>query len=104
MSSKTISFVHGLYSYYKAIRADRNSKLSHEIGLELSRRSAAAGLRPIGAVVFMQRGILKVCLRTTDNTTNTANIAKAYGGGGKPSSSSFALRMDEFNTWTSVNS
>ncbi|KAF8641944.1 hypothetical protein HU200_067658 [Digitaria exilis] len=43
--------------------------------------------RPIGAVVFMQRGILK-----------------AYGGGGKPSSSSFALRMDEFNTWTSVNS
>nr|CAB3489205.1 unnamed protein product [Digitaria exilis] len=60
--------------------------------------------RPIGAVVFMQRGILKVCLRTTDSTTNTAEIAKAYGGGGKPSSSSFALRMDEFNTWTSVNS
>jgi len=88
----------GLYGECLAIRADRNSKLSHEIGLELSRRSAAAGLRPIGAVVFMQRGILKVCLRTTDSTTNTANIAKAYGGGGKPSSSSFALRMDEFNT------
>ncbi|PVH33656.1 hypothetical protein PAHAL_8G040500 [Panicum hallii] len=94
----------GLYGECLAIRADGNSKLSHEIGLELSRRSAAAGLRPIGAVVFMQRGILKVCLRTTDSTTNTANIAKAYGGGGKPSSSSFALRMDEFNTWTSVNS
>ncbi|KAF0895852.1 hypothetical protein E2562_016580 [Oryza meyeriana var. granulata] len=94
----------GLYGECLAIRADGNSKLSHEIGLELSQRSAAAGLRPIGAVVFMQRGLLKVCLRTTDNTTNTAEIAKAYGGGGKPSSSSFALRMDEFNAWTSVNS
>ncbi|OEL21804.1 hypothetical protein BAE44_0017174 [Dichanthelium oligosanthes] len=94
----------GLYGECLAIRADGHSKLSHEIGLELSQRSAAAGLRPIGAVVFMQRGILKVCLRTTDNAINTAEIAKAYGGGGKPSSSSFALRMDEFNTWTSVNS
>ncbi|KAF8664799.1 hypothetical protein HU200_054523 [Digitaria exilis] len=94
----------GMYGECLAIRADGHSKLSHEIGLELSRRSSAAGLRPIGAVVFMQRGILKVCLRTTDSTTNTAEIAKAYGGGGKPNSSSFALRMDEFNTWTSVNS
>uniref|UniRef100_A0A0E0MCU6 Uncharacterized protein n=1 Tax=Oryza punctata TaxID=4537 RepID=A0A0E0MCU6_ORYPU len=94
----------GLYGECLAIRADGNSQLSHEIGLELSQMSAAAGLRPIGAVVFMQRGLLKVCLRTTDNTTNTAEIAKAYGGGGKPTSSSFALRMDEFNAWTSVNS
>lgn len=90
----------GLYGECLAIRADRNTELSHEIGLELSQMSAAAGLRPIGAVVFMQRGILKICLRTMDNTTNTAEIAKAYGGGGKPSSSSLALRMDEFNAWT----
>ncbi|KAL6658351.1 hypothetical protein ACP70R_003937 [Stipagrostis hirtigluma subsp. patula] len=94
----------GSYGECLAIRADGHSKLSHEIGLELSQMSAAAGLRPIGAVVFMQRGILKICLRTTDSTTNTAEIAKAYGGGGKPNSSSFALRMDEFNSWTSVNS
>ncbi|WVZ54307.1 hypothetical protein U9M48_005126 [Paspalum notatum var. saurae] len=94
----------GSYGECLAIRADGHKKLSHEIGLELSLRSAAAGLRPIGAVVFMQRGILKVCLRTTDSATNTAEIAKAYGGGGKPSSSSFPLRMDEFNAWTSVNS
>ncbi|AQK73448.1 hypothetical protein ZEAMMB73_Zm00001d017561 [Zea mays] len=60
--------------------------------------------RPIGAVVFMQRGVLKVCLRTTDSIVNTSEIAKAYGGGGKRSSSSFTLRMDEFNIWTSVNS
>jgi hypothetical protein len=31
--------------YYKAIRADGHTELSHEIGLELSQRSAAAGLR-----------------------------------------------------------
>ncbi|TVU26711.1 hypothetical protein EJB05_29270, partial [Eragrostis curvula] len=68
----------GSYGECLAIRADGHSELSHEIGLELSRRSAATGLRPIGAV--------------------------AYGGGGKPSSSSFALTMDEFNSWTSVNS
>ncbi|XP_066339350.1 uncharacterized protein [Miscanthus floridulus] len=94
----------GSYGECLAIRADGHTELSHEIGLELSQRSAAAGLRPIGAVVFMQRGVLKVCLRTTDSTVNTSEIAKAYGGGGKQSSSSFTLRMDEFNIWTSVNS
>ncbi|XP_044980683.1 uncharacterized protein LOC123447992 [Hordeum vulgare subsp. vulgare] len=93
----------GLYGECLAIRADGDSKVSHEIGLELSKMSAGAGLRPIGAVVFMQRGLLKICLRTTDNTTNTAEIAKAHGGGGKPSSSSFALRMDEFSAWTREN-
>ncbi|XP_073008205.1 uncharacterized protein [Typha latifolia] len=94
----------GLYGECLAIRADENSNLSHEIGLELSRRSAAAGLRPIGAVVFMKTGILKICLRSTDNATDTSEIAKAYGGGGKRSSSSFTIKMDEYNHWTSVNS
>uniref|UniRef100_A0A804MSE9 Uncharacterized protein n=1 Tax=Zea mays TaxID=4577 RepID=A0A804MSE9_MAIZE len=87
--------------HIRRARADGQTQLSHEIALELSQRSAAAGLRPIGAVVFMQRGVLKVCLRTTDSTVNTSEIAKAYGGGGKRSSSSFTLRMDEFNIWTS---
>ncbi|XP_047087934.1 uncharacterized protein LOC124699721 [Lolium rigidum] len=93
----------GLYGECLAIRADGNAILSHEIGLELSQMSSAAGLRPIGAVVFLQRGMLKVCLRTADNATNTSEVAKAYGGGGKPTSSSFALRMDEFNAWTREN-
>ena len=31
-------------------------------------------------------------------------IVKAYGGGGSPSSSSFIIRMDEYNQWLSVNS
>ncbi|XP_078154758.1 heat shock protein isoform X2 [Carex rostrata] len=99
----------GLYGECLAVRSDGHSNLSHEISLELSRRSSAAGLRsslinrPIGAAVFMQRGIVKVCLRSFDSMTDTSEIAKVYGGGGKPSSSSFTLRMDDYNLWTSVN-
>ncbi|OAY74025.1 hypothetical protein ACMD2_10866 [Ananas comosus] len=100
----TILLGRGLYGECLAIRADGYSDLSDEIGTELSRRSATAGLRPIGAVVFMQRGIFKMCLRSTDKATNTSEIAKAYGGGGNSSSSSFPLTMDEYNHWTSTNS
>nr|GMC87674.1 uncharacterized protein LOC109161432 [Ipomoea batatas] len=87
----------------KGVRADGNSDLSDEIGKELSRKSAAAGLRPIGAVIYMQRNNLKMCLRSTDSTTDTSEVAKAYGGGGSPSSSSFIIRMDEYNEWLAVN-
>ncbi|KAH0452065.1 hypothetical protein IEQ34_019364 [Dendrobium chrysotoxum] len=87
----------GLYGECLAIRADGNAEFSHEIALELSSRSAAA-------VIFMQRGNLKMCLRTTDCATDTSEIAKAFGGGGKPCSSSFIIRMDEYNEWTTINS
>ncbi|THG06024.1 hypothetical protein TEA_014358 [Camellia sinensis var. sinensis] len=60
----------------KGVRADGNSNLSDEIGKELSIKSAAAGLRPIGAVVYMQRNNLKVCLRSTDTATDTSEVAK----------------------------
>ncbi|KAG0454090.1 hypothetical protein HPP92_025394 [Vanilla planifolia] len=92
----------GLYGECLAIRADGNADLSHEIAQELSKRSAAAGLRPIGAVIYMQRKNLKMCLRTTNCATDTSEIAKAYGGGGKPMSSSFIIRMDEYNKWTAA--
>ncbi|RZC91805.1 hypothetical protein C5167_044862, partial [Papaver somniferum] len=58
------------------IRADGNANLSDEIGQELSLRSAAAGLRPIGAVIYMQRKNLKMCLRSNDSSTDTSEIAK----------------------------
>lgn len=32
--------------------------------------------RPIGAVVYMQRGNLKMCLRSLDSATDTSVIAK----------------------------
>ncbi|CAL5434276.1 unnamed protein product [Camellia sinensis] len=89
--------------YGDGVRADGNSNLSDEIGKELSIKSAAAGLRPIGAVVYMQRNNLKVCLRSTDTATDTSEVAKAYGGGGSPSSISFIIRMDEYNQWLSVH-
>ncbi|KAL2537123.1 hypothetical protein Fot_18514 [Forsythia ovata] len=94
----------GLYGECLAVRADGNSDLSEEIGKELSRKSAAAGLRPIGAVIYMQRNNLKMCLRSTDSSADTSEVAKAYGGGGSPSSSSFIIRMDEYNQWLSVQS
>ncbi|KAG6466047.1 uncharacterized protein LOC122037411 [Zingiber officinale] len=94
----------GFYGECLAVRADGNEDLSHEICIELSRRSAAAGLRPIGAAVFMKQRNLKMCLRTTDPTVDISEIAKAYGGGGKRSSSSFIIRMDEYNCWSAANS
>ncbi|XAR73037.1 hypothetical protein NMG60_11019888 [Bertholletia excelsa] len=93
----------GFYGECLGVRADGNSNLVDEIGKELSVRSAAAGLRPIGAVIYMQRKNLKMCLRSTDTTTDASEVAKAYGGGGSPSSSSFMIRMDEYNQWLSVN-
>ncbi|KAJ4973407.1 hypothetical protein NE237_006581 [Protea cynaroides] len=94
----------GFYGECLGIRADGNPDLSDEIGKELSVRSAAAGLRPIGAVIYMQRSNLKMSLRSMDTTTDTSEVAKAYGGGGSTSSSSFIIRMDEYNKWISVNS
>ncbi|KAG7011565.1 hypothetical protein SDJN02_26471, partial [Cucurbita argyrosperma subsp. argyrosperma] len=94
----------GFYGECLAVRADGNSNLSDEIGKQLSLRSAAAGLRPVGAVIYMQRKNLKMCLRTTDGATDTSEVSKAYGGGGSPSSSSFMIRMDEYNKWRVVNS
>ncbi|XP_010241241.1 PREDICTED: uncharacterized protein LOC104585902 isoform X3 [Nelumbo nucifera] len=91
------------YLFDQGVSADGNADLSDEIGKALSIRSAAAGLRPIGAVVYMQRGNLKMCLRSIDGATDTSEVAKAYGGGGSLSSSSFIIRMDEYNQWISVN-
>ncbi|KAK7400400.1 hypothetical protein VNO78_11606 [Psophocarpus tetragonolobus] len=94
----------GFYGECLGVRADGNSNLSDEIGKLLSVKSASTGLRPIGAVIFMQRNNLKMCLRSTDSATDTSEVAKAYGGGGSPSSSSFIIRMDEYNQWISGNS
>ncbi|KAL7199626.1 hypothetical protein ACSBR2_021836 [Camellia fascicularis] len=93
----------GFYGECLGVRADGNTNLSDEIGKELSIKSAAAGLRPIGAVVYMQRNNLKMCLRSTDTATDTSEVAKAYGGGGSPSSSSFIIMMDEYNHWLLVH-
>ncbi|KAI3853593.1 hypothetical protein MKW98_025110 [Papaver atlanticum] len=94
----------GFYGECLGIRADGNANLSNEIGKELGLRSAAAGLRPIGAVIYMQRKNLKMCLRSNDSSTDTSEIAKAYGGGGTSASSSFIIRMDEYNEWVSGRS
>ncbi|KAL8188945.1 hypothetical protein R6Q57_029465 [Mikania cordata] len=107
----------GLYGECLGVRINGNLSLSDIVGKELSMKSEASGLRyfkvllkgnlkymlymPIGAVVYMQGKNLKMCLRSTDTCTDTSIIAKAYGGGGSPSSSSFIIRMDEYNKWIS---
>ncbi|KAF8052136.1 hypothetical protein N665_1597s0002 [Sinapis alba] len=93
----------GFYGECLGMRADGNHELSDELGKLLSLQSASSGLRPIGAVTFMQRNNLKMCLRSTDDTADTSEIAKAYGGGGTSCSSSFIIRMDEYNQWISMN-
>lgn len=93
----------GFYGECLGVRADGKGHLNDEIGKELSIKSAAAGLRPIGAVIYMQRNNLKMSLRTTDAATDTSEVAKAYGGGGSPSSSSFIIKMDEYNQWLPIN-
>ncbi|CAN0921034.1 hypothetical protein LINGRAHAP2_LOCUS32389 [Linum grandiflorum] len=93
----------GFYGECLGVRVDGNSKLSELLGKELSVRSAAAGLRPIGAVIYVHRNNLKMCLRSIDASTDTSEVAKAYGGGGSPSSSSFMIRMDEYNQWLSTD-
>uniref|UniRef100_A0A1J3EMA9 Uncharacterized protein n=2 Tax=Noccaea caerulescens TaxID=107243 RepID=A0A1J3EMA9_NOCCA len=93
----------GFYGECLGMRADGNHELSDELGKLLSLQSAAAGLRPIGAVTFMQRNNLKMCLRSIDDVTDTSQVAKAYGGGGTSCSSSFIIRMDEYNQWIAKN-
>ncbi|KAF9611874.1 hypothetical protein IFM89_036657 [Coptis chinensis] len=68
----------GFYGECLGIRADGNSHLSNDLGRELSLRSAEAGLRPIGAVIYMQRRNLKMCLRSTDDNTDTSEVAKVF--------------------------
>ncbi|KAL8136585.1 hypothetical protein V2J09_002586 [Rumex salicifolius] len=68
----------GIYGECLAVRADGNSHLSDEIGKELSLRSSAAGLRPIGAVIYTQRNNLKMCLRSVDSSADTSEIAKCF--------------------------
>ncbi|KAG6409101.1 hypothetical protein SASPL_132133 [Salvia splendens] len=70
-----IKFGRGFYGECLAIRADGNSDFSDEMGKELSQMSAAAGLRPIGAVLYMQRNNLKMSLRTIDSVAFSTAIA-----------------------------
>ncbi|WJZ95006.1 hypothetical protein VitviT2T_013807 [Vitis vinifera] len=70
-------------------------RLSHQMFKKYKKR---------GVVTYMQQNNLKMCLKSTDSATDTFEVAKAYGGGSSPSSSSFIIRMDEYNQWLSVNS
>ncbi|KAF2312264.1 hypothetical protein GH714_029563 [Hevea brasiliensis] len=73
---------------HNGVRADGNSNLSDEMDSQLNVKSAAAGL----SLLFKQ------------GPESPDLIPKQHtGGGGLPSSSSFIIRMDEYNQWLSDN-
>lgn len=99
MERSKLNSVANPYIFEQGVRADGHSDLRSELGNKLSIRSAADGLRAIGAVIYEQRGKLKISLRTTDKSIDTTEIARAYGGGGHPGASSFFLCREEFRKW-----
>jgi hypothetical protein len=52
----------------------KNDVIDIDYNLLLS--SSIGGVRPIGAVVYMQRNNLKMCLRSIDGATDTSEVAK----------------------------
>eukprot|EP00850_Spirogloea_muscicola_P002928 SM000011S19106 [mRNA] locus=s11:879278:883083:+ [translate_table: standard] len=89
-----------------AVRVDDAlSRLRSAIGHELAEKSKKAGLRGIGAVVYVvphlqDSSMLKVSLRSLDEIEeNTTPISEAYGGGGHRAASSFMIATDAFDCW-----
>lgn len=89
----------GIFGKCLGVRADAHSDRRSELGNKLSIRSASDGLRAIGAVIYEQRGKLKISLRTADNSIDTSEIARVYGGGGHAGASSFYLCHEEYRKW-----
>ncbi|GKA61361.1 hypothetical protein Tco_0760768, partial [Tanacetum coccineum] len=83
--------------YFQVVRIDGNSNLSDIIGKELSIKSQATGLCLLAQLFTCKEKITKCACLSTNSLTDTSQIAKVYGGGGSPSSSSFIIQMDEYN-------
>ncbi|KAH9294088.1 hypothetical protein KI387_040707, partial [Taxus chinensis] len=65
----------GKFGKCLAVRADAHFNLRSELGNKLSVRSSLQGLRAIGAVIYEQRGKIKISLRTTDDSIDTTEIS-----------------------------
>ncbi|XP_057854282.2 uncharacterized protein LOC131064217 isoform X2 [Cryptomeria japonica] len=89
----------GRFGKCLAVRADEHVNLRSELGNNLSVKSAIECLRPIGAVIYEHGGKLKISLRSTDDSIDTTEISRAYGGGGHPGASSFFISREEYGEW-----
>lgn len=79
--------------------------LRSDLGNELAKKSAAAGLQAAGVVAYVEPGMgaaaettYKVSLRSIGDV-DTSALSKSYGGGGHANASSFNAAMVTFSTW-----
>jgi oligoribonuclease NrnB/cAMP/cGMP phosphodiesterase (DHH superfamily) len=79
-------------------------ELRSEMGHQLALKSAAAGLRGVGAICYEEAGMVdaetsyKVSLRSVEEEDTTV-VAKRFGGGGHKNAASFMLPRDQWNEW-----
>ncbi|CAM6122927.1 unnamed protein product [Calypogeia fissa] len=95
----------GRYGQCLAVHGDTITHLRSELGNQLAAKSLEHGLRPIGAVVYVQLGFYasetqyKVSLRSMGENADTTEISQAYGGGGHRNASAFMIGREELELW-----
>lgn len=103
-NSFAVSLGQGKFGQCLAVRVDSVANLRSELGNQLAAKSRDQGLRPIGAVVYVEEALndasmLKISLRSIGDADDTTQISQAYGGGGHRNASSFLLPRHIFETW-----
>eukprot|EP01090_Pellita_catalonica_P004387 TRINITY_DN14212_c0_g1_i1.p2 TRINITY_DN14212_c0_g1~~TRINITY_DN14212_c0_g1_i1.p2 ORF type:complete len:101 (+),score=25.41 TRINITY_DN14212_c0_g1_i1:572-874(+) len=82
----------------------KSPHLRTRLGKKLAKKSAAANMKPIGAIVYELQDIpdkdlyFKVSLRSLPNT-DTLSISSQYNGGGHDCASAFLILRSEFDSW-----
>lgn len=104
-TSFAVDLGRGRYGQCLAVHADSVAHLRSELGNQLAARSLENGLRPIGAVIYVQGGFegsegqYKVSLRSMGENADTTEISQAYGGGGHRNASGFMISREELELW-----
>ncbi len=86
-----------------AVHADRAPELRSHIGNALAAKSRDAGLRPIGAVLYVEPAMgdpskVKVSLRSIGDEDTTV-MSAFFGGGGHKNASSFIISRQSLDDW-----
>jgi oligoribonuclease NrnB/cAMP/cGMP phosphodiesterase (DHH superfamily) len=82
-------------------------ELRSEMGHQLAVKSAAAGLRGIGALCYEEAGMenadknYKVSLRSVEEEDTTV-VSKHFGGGGHKNASSFMIAKEQWTEWKNI--
>ncbi|CAM6010776.1 unnamed protein product [Sphagnum balticum] len=103
-SSFQVQLGQGKFGQCLGVLADTTIELRSELGNQLAAKSLSVGLRPIGAVVYVEPALndasqYKISLRSIGPEDDTTQISEAYGGGGHCNASSFLISKKEFEQW-----